>query len=294
VWRIILLPLLTAVLCLGAMQAASSQSASDTAPALGTAAPDADERPAMVLQPVATPDGVGEFNYDCTYLLSGARHFYRVFGRWPLSWREVCDCGLFQARLVLPGGSEIDPDDPAPPAVPGEVRFRPAADAGSTPTVLSCYASTAGQPGAPAAEGVVEVHSTSLERGNTYADMFQAKAAIQNEEVLAAMNKQIAYLTGDPKRLLQLGLGDMILDGLMLYRMVHGDYPRTWQEFITSGISPVGADSINPLTGQVLRCDGSIGDYFYQYIPPASDHPSIGDFRCVWPPEGDCMFSVWP
>jgi hypothetical protein len=285
VWKVILLPFLAAILCLIAMQAAFSSQSTDGADK---------SIPAVVLQPVAMPEGKGEINYDGTYLMSGARHFYRVFGRWPQSWREICECGLFQARLMLPGGSEIDPDDPAPPAAPGEVRYRPAADGGSTPTILVCFASSAGQPAAPAAVSAVEVRSTPLEPGRTYAAIFQAKIAIQNAQVAAAMNKQAAYLAGDQKRLLQLALGDMILDGLMLYRMVHGDYPRTWQEFIGSGLSPVGAGSLNPLTGQLLRCDGSIGDYFYRYIPAASDHPSIGDFRCVWPAEGYCMFSVWP
>jgi hypothetical protein len=64
------------------------------------------------------------------------------------------------------------------------------------------------------------------------------------------------------------------------YRDVYGDYPKSIEELQSSGLSPVNADSINPVTGTPFRFDGAANDVSYRYFAPRqTEHGFIGGYE---------------
>ena len=203
-------------------------------------------------------DGSGLLHVEAMWIVCGARQFYLAFGRWPASWREVVDSGLFQARLIAADGHEVDPDSAAPLAE-GEARYLPPAKEGEAAQVGTLLDPEAGE------------KQQALEVPLTYKDMFNAMYLLQEDPAVAKqMRDYFDAVLADDKRVLQFAMGGMLEQGLGLYKSIHGDYPPDWAAFIASGCSPVGASAINPATGQPIKGDGGAGDYSYKYYPPGA------------------------
>lgn len=214
--------------------------------------------PAATVAPVPAADGSGLLHFEAMWIVCGARQFYLAFGRWPQSWREVCDSGLFQARLVLADGHEVDPDSQAP-LKEGETRYIPPAKEDEAAQIATLLDPKVGE------------HQQALETPLSYKDMFNAMYLLQEDSAVAKqMQDYFNGVLADPKRVLQFAVGGMLEQGLGLYKSIHGDYPPDWAAFLASGLSPAGTDAVNPATGKPLRCDGGPGDFSYKYYPPAA------------------------
>jgi hypothetical protein len=250
----------------GAAPGGSNGGAAATAPApISTTAGDA--LPAANISPLQTPEGY-PLHIEGMWVVCGARQFFLAFGRWPASWREVRDCGLFQARLIAADGHEVDPDAATPP-LPGEVRYIPPATADATPQVATLADEKQG------------VQQQALEAPLSYKDLFNALYLLQQDEAQAkAMHAYFDGVLADDKRVLQFAMAGMLDQGFGLYRIAHGDYPPDWAALTHSGLSPVGPGAVNPATGQPLYGDGRAWDYTYKYYAPGEQRETSAYFFC--------------
>jgi hypothetical protein len=194
-------------------------------------------------------------------LQTGVQVYYRTFGRWPSSWSEVMASGIWQKPLVGPQGQAINPDD-------GKIDV-----AGDT-----LLDTSDGYPRLVLQQNGMFQNSVAYKnRGKTTADLLSELDAYYPDANLSS------WVT-DTNRMKQFGVLGSMRRMISHYKYVFGDHPKTIDEFIASGFSPVDRSSINPVTGQPFKFDGSANDIYWKYLAP-TPHPSsgklIGGFQLI-------------
>jgi hypothetical protein len=175
--------------------------------------------------------------------------FQLVYGRNPGSWAEVVDSGLFDNELRGFQMEAIDPDDASIDFV-SDLYI----DAGTQldhdgNILLLDYWN----------RNTVDVGGPVIEKGVSY------KSRIADTLTYAGDQSELieTWLKNEPQ-LIQFGHVHQLLAALTVYQWVNGKYPKTLTELIETGVGPLNAGSINPMTGQPYKFDGSRGDLLYQ------------------------------
>ena len=176
-----------------------------------------------------------------TQVAQGARCFYKAYGRFPQSWAEVEEQGISSSNLLGYRMQPIDPDD-SQLEFSGDVH----------------YEFNAGQAIVHTMDLHGEVNDLSLQVPGTYTSRFEdfiASGKLSEEQV-----ERFHDYAANEAQLLQFAILGNISRSIRIYQDVHGSPPDSLTQFFASGISPVNENTINPLTGQPFRYDGSAGD----------------------------------
>lgn len=201
-------------------------------------------------------DGNGFYEYSLHWLKAGLYSYYSLYGKWPDKWADVVDTGLFQTSLINAESQPVDPDDPSldffgdlfyTPPQPGENQARISVMRNIRGIVTKYY--------------VLDPPATIQQ---TYTWMLGNSPAQAQSEMSSYYSSRLMNASW----LKQVALATMLMKGLDLYRIVHGHCPYTWDEYLASGLAPITAASINPVTGQHFKGDGSPNDYIYDYLTP--------------------------
>ncbi|MCB1218107.1 hypothetical protein KDL44_11985 [bacterium] len=168
--------------------------------------------------------------------------YYRVYGRFPSSWSELLDSGILDVELR---GYQLQPMDPDDGSLdyPSDVYFE------NNKGQAFCHWLN------PLTE---QPHRIRLQFPSTY-----GKDLAEMSEVLqlpAEVDVLLRNYASDEQQLLQFAQLGLIRDFLGIYRDLHGNWPASMEQFMDSGLSPVGPGTLNPLTGQPYRYDCSAGD----------------------------------
>ncbi|MEZ5337824.1 MAG: hypothetical protein R3F46_06120 [bacterium] len=184
----------------------------------------------------------------------GVFYFRKVYERWPESWQEVRDSGIFQADIP---GFDLVPLNPDNPDLTdyGQVYYEAPEGPGSNPVVH-----TVDYMG-----GFHILHEPANGYMTTYRLSFQDYDNKLNESVDTDF-RYSSYLENE-SQLKQFAILGIMTQNIGLFRSVNGRLPYDMQEFMSSGFSPVDSESINPVTGQPFRFDGSVGDARYEIMP---------------------------
>jgi hypothetical protein len=177
---------------------------------------------------------------------AGITAFHKVYERWPISWAEVVESGIWQTPLRSYDGAIVNPDDLRNDFA-GDVYYDVSGD---HPKLVFAETHTPDGP-----ESMV--HEFSV--GGTYSGQF-AK--------MGGEFSTVANYLQDEKRMVQFGILSAARSMLIYHKSVFGDYPKSMEEFRTSGLSPVDSRSVNPVTGRTFKFDGSANDVYFKYIAP--------------------------
>ena len=181
----------------------------------------------------------------------GVFYFHKVFERWPDSWQEVKDSGIFQADIPGFDMQPLDPDNPELTEY-GQIYYEPASDADSNPVIHTAVYI-----------GGFKIRS---EPANGYMPVYRIQFRDYDADLTDKMETEFRYskYMDDEDQLKQFAILGIMFSNINLFRTIKGRLPNTMQEFMASGMSPVDENSINPVTGQPFRFDGSVGDVLYK------------------------------
>lgn len=175
--------------------------------------------------------------------------FQLVYGRNPASWAEIVDCGLFDNELRGFQMEAIDPDDANIDFV-GDLYIDAETQLDHDGNILLLDYWN---------RSTIDVGGPVIEPGASY------ESRIADTLTYAGDQRELidAWLANE-QQLIQFGHVHQLLAALTVYQWVYGKYPKTLMELIETGVGPLHADSINPMTGLPYRFDGSRGDLLYQ------------------------------
>jgi hypothetical protein len=179
--------------------------------------------------------------------------YYKVFARWPDNWQAVRDAGIFQVTLRGFDMSELDPDEQAITGT-GDVYYEFNRNANRA-TVYAGLISG----------GTFTIKSFQLMPPDSYLSTFQQFDKLGAEAGYEGPTLSSLYAQREDK-LRQFAILSQMEVSLRNFRDVRGDYPHTIAQFLNSGLGPIDGNSINPVTGQKFRFDGSADDVFYRYV----------------------------
>jgi hypothetical protein len=168
-------------------------------------------------------------------------YYHAIFGRWPATWSEVKQSGLFQNELISYAGNKIDPDDRKLDGL-YDIVYSYSTRSNQPPSVHE-YFEAAGRP-----ERV-----TSL------------CAAIQPLAELVG-NSDYRQLANNRDAQVHLALASMLNMSIMFFETKHDRYPATWDELLQSGLAPLGTGSSSALTGKKFQGSGAAGDFAFKVI----------------------------
>ncbi|MCC7477405.1 hypothetical protein IT575_03010 [bacterium] len=191
----------------------------------------------MPFAPHAAEPLFGGIDLADVWVRSGAQEYYRIFGHWPTSWQAVTDAKLVQVPLRTVFGLPVNPDDGSLDH-PFDIQY-----------VVSNNGANASIAKLIDTGTLRKTEITAIENPGTYAELFEDIEGEQYQEAL-----------GSTGRLTQLSIANLCNRSMMFYSHVHGDLPATWQELVSSGLFPIDANSLNPLTGSRFAGDGSPND----------------------------------
>lgn len=223
----------------------------------------ADEGPAI------PPDSYPGWNVGRNFWVELAKHhvtagvqgYYAVYGEFPRRWSDVVAAQIYQVPLTGYSGEMVDPDDQAVNDF-GDVYYLP--DLGLQRARIVSYRNP---------PGGMTTDYQDISAVPTFRERFEAGAA-------SGSPADLMKYSDDTPRLIQFATLGAVRRGLMVYRDLHGDFPRSFDEFIASGLSPVDRRSINPVTGQTYMFKQAPGDILYEYRQPsASGNP--GRYKLV-------------
>lgn len=181
-----------------------------------------------------------------SHVVSGARAYYRVYGKWPARWSDVVAEGLGSAQVVTPDGKLVDPDD-------GRLDFQydcmyERGISASNPVVTTSLDPT-----------TQRAHSADVAQPQTYAAMLSYfKPGSHGFDY-------VERYASDTARLKQWAIIGQVRIGLIQYREVLGEYPPDLQTYLDWGQGVIDASSINPLTNDVYHGDGRANDIYYRF-----------------------------
>lgn len=186
--------------------------------------------------------------YPVSYVSAAVECYYKAYGRWPANWQEVVDTGMIQVDLVTPTGQVIDPGD-------GELNFRfdvvymgvdTKASASRPPALVLTQVAAA--PKGP------NTHHVPVPP--TYRERLMATASYIDRPWQP-------YVEEDGLRLMMAA--SMLQTALLAFNMANGRWPTSVDEFFASGMSPLDQQSVNPVTGELFRYDGSPNDLLVEH-----------------------------
>jgi hypothetical protein len=163
--------------------------------------------------------------------------YWMMYGRFPDHWSDVVSAGLVQRPLSIPGSGAVDPDDGSLDFA-GDVAYFGAQPDGS------CRFDALISIGDGMPPGVHSLKINPLEK--TYAQLYSTS----DNQSLQQMLQQDDWL-----RL--MGIASVLGQQLMTYAWARPGEKFTLDEFLHSGYAPVDENSINPVTQQPLKFDGS-------------------------------------
>lgn len=179
-------------------------------------------------------------------------YFYSI-GEWPESWSAVIDSGICQVPLTSPQGYSIDPDD-------GSLDFMWDVS----------YIPTDGYYSPPKTVAIMDIDGPY-----TSTDPFESirslETIVETKDPERAMRYQGLIDNPDWRKL--AGIRRLCNKMILRYNMLKHDWP-SWEEFHSSMWSPINSASINPLTKQGFRFDGSPNDLQVIY-PNPEGMPSV-------------------
>jgi hypothetical protein len=190
----------------------------------------------------------------------GLLMFYRLKERWPTSWQEVAVSGIWQTPLLGYKNESIDPDDRRLDFW-GDVQYDPSSD---PPRVISLSF----------INGAVKNEHVVMRPIRTYRELFKK---IDDSEG----GNRYSALLADKQRMLQFSIIGGIRRNLSFYKDIHRDYPRTFREFLESGLGPIDTGSRNPVTGLPFGGLGKPNDILYVYKPSVSKGQLTGSVKLV-------------
>jgi hypothetical protein len=183
----------------------------------------------------------------------GLFYFHKVYERWPSSWQEVRDSGIFQAEIP---GFDLMPLNPDNSEITdyGQVYYSPPSNPESNPVVMTAEYLNGFHIRVEPANGYMKTYAVS------FRDYDEHNADKPGREAIYS-----SYLN-DENLLKLFAILGIMTQNIGLFQNVNGHLPVDMQEFMASGFSPVDANSINPVTGQPFRFDGSVGDASYEIL----------------------------
>ncbi len=95
----------------------------------------------------------------------------------------------------------------------------------------------------------------------------------------------------DVKRLCQLAAANMMRRNIMFFEMAHGRHPANWIEMVNSGFMPIDAKSMNPVTGELYKGDGSPNDLLFKQARDAKGKV-VGTSIWVIGPDGEILYPM--
>jgi len=206
------------------------------------------------------------------YVEEAVKAYYMVFSKWPEKFSVIHEAGLIRRELSFDGETVATPDD-APPEHSGDfqyvyrgkdeapliVRYAKKiwlSDAARKDNNLQGYYTGVGTP-----VGGVSEYDTYAYRGlhRQYED--------PDEEWMAWCRDH--YSNIEVYKL--LAIAGMCYRGALEFQKATGRIPRSWQEFMDSGYSPLSDDMLNPVTGLPIVSDGS--PFSIEFHPISMDSP---------------------
>jgi hypothetical protein len=209
--------------------------------------------------------GDGVLHLAPAQVSAAVKVYQKVFGVLPQSWQQVKDSGTYELPLVDFQMHAFDPDGDAPISQ-GACRYSTGVD----PDGVAYYIITTLD-----LDGVPSDLKVRDEDPYSYDDMLnfiKGQADMSSADLTAIDN----WLASDAQKL-QFGQLSLLGGSLRFYHDIHGEYPADIPALIDAGFGPFTHDSINPLTGELYKFDGSIGDIRYMLTPEG--HVSISH---VW------------
>ncbi len=172
--------------------------------------------------------------------------YYKVFGRFPETWSQLTDSGLQEAQLYGYLMQEIDPDD-------GSLDFNSDVYLENNKGQLYCHwlDPITGQPS-----------RIRLQFPKTYThdiDTMRNSLDLSSEQD----GRLEEYATSESRQLQFAHIG-LMREFIGIFHDVKGYYPSSIDEFLSSGLSPINRDTVNPLTGYPYEFDGSFNDIEFQ------------------------------
>lgn len=191
-----------------------------------------------------------------SHVQTAARAYFKVFGHWPRTWKDIEREGLCQVELVTPAGAQIDPDD-------GKLNFLDDVtyefeDRNPAPIVNWCSRFE---------ETIID--HLEVQTPRTYVSV------LDDFEPGWPGYDQVQECKADPARLKQWAILSQVRTGLRQYKVLYGHYPKDFQAFLDSGVGVIDSRSINTLTNDTYRGDGSPNDFLYEYIDVPGISPTL-------------------
>ncbi len=210
-----------------------------------------------------TDGSINEFAF--TWVRTGVQQFYRINGRWPTAWLEVTNQGLFDCNLVNLNNDPVNPDATRINTY-GDVIYFTSNNDNDPFIIYSDYANGPHQ------------RTFDIPKPPTFEEEAKIAAELQEEHGNAPSAKLLIAEVAKPEVKLQHALEAMISQGIELFVLQFNRFPDSLAELFESGIGPFTPESINPLTGQPFKGDGSAWDFTYHSYPEGlngSGHPSV-------------------
>jgi hypothetical protein len=195
------------------------------------------------------------------WVKNGVQQFYRLNNRWPASWQEVKDAGLFSATLVNFANQPVDPDSTSVLDY-GDVRYIPPSGDGNPQLVQVLFL-----------DGPYQ-KMTIIEQPEAFEQELARVAAKLVELGKNTEARELQSAMSTPEARFQNVISTMITRGIEIYPFIHNNYPESLAELFASGVGPFSPGTVNPLTGQPYKGNGSALDYSYYMTPAQGDQPA--------------------
>jgi hypothetical protein len=201
----------------------------------------ADEAPRGYPGNWVRPDGkiVVGTNIALRLVQEGVYAYQYAYGTWPASWSEVTEAGICQVSLMSPQGYQINPDD-------GNLDFM----------WDVVYIPADGYYGPPKTSTIMDVDGpyNSL-------DPFELNDSL--EQMVAKMKpEQAAQYQGlvENRDWRTLAAIRRYSNNMIIEHYYLKGWPK-WDEFFGSLWCPIDSSSVNPLTGEGFKLNGSPNDF---------------------------------
>lgn len=171
----------------------------------------------------------------------GLHQYYALYGRWPAAWADVREAGIIQVELYDAAGNRIDPDDRRVDSW-GDVIY--AGSDGSGQAIIRGRLLPSN-----------EVSSKSLKPANPYQRRFRFDRSKLPEGAF-----DLSTLLADERWMKLCAMTGMLSRCINQFASCYERAPANLAEFMGSPFAPFDWHSVNPVTGQALRLDGSAGD----------------------------------
>lgn len=182
--------------------------------------------------------------YPVTYAQHALQAYYQAYGVWPATWDALIATGVLQTELRSPQGELIEPGD-------GSIDFR-----------FDLYYDAAATLSDTTGVGPALIRYRSKEAPEAVRTI-EVPVRPTYRETLVTFAPRIdrewePYVTPDALKLMMLAA--MMHTAVLTFQLAHGEPPASLEELLASGLSPMDYSSHNPVTGQLLRFDGSPHD----------------------------------